>query len=77
MFESVVTLLKNVARVGPLVIVIDDLHDADPPSLLLLKFIAGHGKDARILLVGTYRDTEVRQSQELSRLIGDLSREGD
>ena len=77
MFESVVTLLKNVARVGPLVIVIDDLHDADPPSLLLLKFIAGHSKDARILLVGTYRDTEVRQSQELSRLIGDLSREGD
>jgi hypothetical protein len=41
-----------------------------------LKFLAGHSIDARILLVGTYRDTEVRQSQELSRLIGDLSREG-
>ena len=76
LFESVVTLLKNVARIGPLVIVIDDLHDADHPSLLLLKFIASHSKDARILLVGTYRDTEVRQSPELTRLIGDLSREG-
>ena len=76
LFESVTTLVKNVARTGPLVIVIDDLHDADPPSLLLLKFLAGHSKDARLLLVGTYRDTEVRQSPELSRLIGDLSREG-
>jgi predicted ATPase len=76
LFESVVTLLKNAARIGPLVIIIDDLHDADHPSLLLLKFIAGHSKDAGILVVGTYRDTEVRQSQELTRLIGDLSREG-
>jgi tetratricopeptide (TPR) repeat protein len=76
LFESVVTLFKNVARIEPLVIVIDDLHDADHPSLQLLKFIASHSKDARILLVGTYRDTEVRQSPELTRLIGDLSREG-
>src|SRR5262249_3328424 len=28
LFESVTTLVKNVARIGPLVIVIDDLHDA-------------------------------------------------
>ena len=76
MFGSVTTLLRNVARIGPLVIVIDDLHDADHTSLQLLKFIAGHSKDARILLVGTYRDTEVKQSAELSRLIGDLGREG-
>jgi tetratricopeptide (TPR) repeat protein len=76
MFESVATLLKSVARIGPLLIVIDDLHDADHPSLLLMKFVAGHSKDARIMVVGTYRDTEVRQSQELARLIGELSREG-
>lgn len=31
LFESVATLLKNVARIVPLVIVIDDLHDADHP----------------------------------------------
>ena len=76
LFESVVTLRKNVARIGPLVIVIDDLHDADQSSLLLLKFIAGHSKDPRILQLGTYRDTEVRQSRELAMLNGDLSREG-
>jgi tetratricopeptide (TPR) repeat protein len=76
LFESVATLLKNVARIGPLLIVIDDLHDADHPSLMLMKFLAGHSKNARIMVVGTYRDTEVRQSQELARLVGELSREG-
>ena len=76
LFESVATVLKNVARMAPLVIVIDDLHDADHPSLLMQRFIASQTKDARILMVGTYRDTEVRQSQELSKLIGDLTREG-
>ena len=76
LFEAVATVLKNVARIAPIVIVIDDLHDADHPSLLMQKFIASQTKDARILMVGTYRDTEVRQSQELSKLIGDLTREG-
>src|SRR5580698_172580 len=76
LFESVATILKNVARLGPIVIVIDDLQDADHPSLLMHKFIAGQTKDTRILMVGTYRDTEVRQSPELSKLIGDLTREG-
>ena len=76
LFQSVAMLLKNVARISPLLIVIDDLHDADHPSLLMQKFIAGQIKDARILMVGTYRDTEVRQSLELSKLIGDMNREG-
>ena len=60
LFESVATLLKNLARIVPLVIVIDDLHDADQPSLLMQKFIARQTKDARILMIGTYRDAEVR-----------------
>ena len=76
MFEWVATLLKNVAREGPLAVVVDVLHDADHRSLLLLKFIAGHSKDARILLVGIYRDAEVRTIGQLIRLIGNLSREG-
>jgi hypothetical protein len=56
-------------------IVVDDLHDADHPSLLMHRFIACQTKDPRILMVGTYRDTEVRQSPELSKLSGDLTRE--
>src|SRR5580704_7906551 len=56
LFDAVATLLKNVARTGPLLIVIDDLHDADQPSLQILRFVARAAKDTRILIIGTYRD---------------------
>ena len=76
LFDAVATLFKNLARIRPLLIVIDDLHDADQPSLQMLRFVARETKGARILIVGTYRDVEVRQSSELGKLIGDLIREG-
>jgi predicted ATPase len=59
-----------------LLIVIDDLHDADQPSLQMLRFVARETKAVPIMMLGTYRDTEVRQSPELGKLIGDLGREG-
>jgi tetratricopeptide (TPR) repeat protein len=76
LFDSAARLLKNLAATGPLMIVVDDLHDADQPSLLMLRFVARELRDARILVVGTYRDTEVRRSPALAKLMGDLGREG-
>ena len=76
LFDAVATLLKNVARSRPLLIVVDDLHDADQPSLQMLRFVARAAKDVSLLMIGTYRDAEVRQSPELGKLIGDLIREG-
>jgi tetratricopeptide (TPR) repeat protein len=76
LFDAVATLFKNVARNEPLLMVVDDLHDADQPTLQMLRFVARETKNARILVVGTYRDAEVRQSPEVGKLIGDLIREG-
>jgi tetratricopeptide (TPR) repeat protein len=76
LFGSVATFLANAARIAPLLIVIDDLHDADQPSLQMLRFVARETKAARMMMLGTYRDAEVRQSSELGQLIGDLIREG-
>jgi tetratricopeptide (TPR) repeat protein len=76
LFDSVATLLKDFARQQPLLIVLDDLHDADYSSLTMMRLIAQGLAGARILLVGTYRDVEVRRSPDLSKQIGDLSREG-
>jgi tetratricopeptide (TPR) repeat protein len=59
-----------------LLIIVDDLHDADQPSLQMLRFIAREIKSARLAIIGTYRDAEIRQSPELGRLVGDLIREG-
>lgn len=75
MFESVTTLLEGFARSQPMLFVLDDLHDADQSSLMMLRFIARDVAEVPILIVGTYRDVEVRRSPALSKLIGDLNRE--
>ena len=40
LFDSVATFVKSVAQSQPLVLVLDDLHWADRPSLMLLQFLA-------------------------------------
>src|SRR5262249_48906720 len=47
LFESVTALLRNVATARPVVLILDDLHGADAPSLLLLQFLARELGDAR------------------------------
>ena len=75
LFDGVATFLRIAARARPLVLVLDDLHWADKPSLLLLQFLAREIRDASILLVGTYRDVELRRGHPLAQVLGDLARE--
>jgi class 3 adenylate cyclase len=75
LFNSVTTFLKNAATRQPLVLILDDLHWADKPSLLLLQFLAREMADARLLVVGTYRDVELRRQHPLSQTLADLARE--
>ena len=44
-------------------------------SLLLLQFLARELTDMRVLVVGTYRDTEVDRAHLLSEALGALARE--
>ncbi len=75
LFDSVSSFLKNAARRRPLVLILDDLHWADVPSLLLLHFVARDLRDAPLLVVATYRDVEVTRDHPLSEAIGALARE--
>ncbi|MEU5978236.1 AAA family ATPase [Streptomyces sp. NPDC047315] len=59
LYDAVTTALVTAAQRRPLVIVLDDLHWADPATLKLLEFIARHAWFERVLLIGTYRDAEV------------------
>jgi tetratricopeptide (TPR) repeat protein len=77
LFDSVSTLLKSLASREPMVVVIDDLHDADAAALQMLRFLARSLRNARILLIGTHREAEVERSPELRSLIAELAREGD
>ncbi|MGI5285678.1 ATP-binding protein [Nonomuraea polychroma] len=59
LYDAVTSALVALAQRRPVVIVIDDLHVADPASLRLLEFAAQQTWFERVLLIGTYRDAEV------------------
>jgi DNA-binding SARP family transcriptional activator len=72
LYDSLSGLLARLCTSTPLVLVLDDLHWADPASLEVLRFLASRPDDAPLLLVGTYRDTEVTAA--LAEALADLAR---
>ena len=54
LFDAMTTFLKSVSEAQPLVIVLDDLHWADTPTLKFLEFVAHELSNSRLLVVGTY-----------------------
>jgi tetratricopeptide (TPR) repeat protein len=77
LFDAVGVLLANASQSRPLTLVLDDLHWADEPSLLLLQFLARGLGSSRILMVGTYRNVEANLIGNLSAKIGALSSDAD
>src|SRR5829696_1815087 len=75
LFDSMTALLKNAAAGRPLVLVLDDLHAADEPSLLLLQFVARELGESRLLIVGAYRDVDPTLSDPLTATLTELARE--
>ena len=59
LFDSITSFLKAASQKQPIVLVLDDLHWADQPSLLLIQFIARELDGGRLLLLGAYRNTEL------------------
>ena len=75
LFDSISAFLKSVSQRQPLVLVLDDLHWADQPSLALLQFVARVLGGARLLIIGTYRDMELSRQHPLAEALGELTRE--
>ena len=75
MFDSITAFLKTASQRQPLVLVLDDLHWADQPSLALLQFVARELSGARVLIIGTYRDMELSRHHPLAEALGELTRE--
>src|SRR5215216_3316427 len=73
LFDSVTSLLLAAARDRPIMIVLDDLHWADEPSLLLLRFAARELGSSGLLILGTYRDVELGRHHPLARVLGEIS----
>jgi len=75
LFDSITMFFKNASQRQPLVLILDDLHWADKPSLLLLQFMARELRGARLLVIGTYRDVDLGRQHPLSQTLGELTRE--
>jgi len=74
LFDSITAFLTGAAARQPLVLILDDLHWADAPSLLLLSLVARELRSARLLVVGTCREGEGGQ-HALAEILADLARE--
>jgi class 3 adenylate cyclase len=73
-FDAVGDLVSRAAAAAPLLVVVDDLHWADDASLLLLRHLASSRELGRVMLLGTYRDTDLVRGHRLSSVLADLRR---
>jgi DNA-binding SARP family transcriptional activator len=76
LFDAVDSVLTAIAATAPLLLVIDDLHWADRGSLLLTSFLLRSSRPGPILMVGTYRDTELGRHTPLTAALAELKRGG-
>jgi tetratricopeptide (TPR) repeat protein len=74
LYGAVVALLDEVSEVAPLLLVLDDLHWADRPTLQLLRHLSSHVA-GHLLLLGTYRDTALSAAHPLTEALAALTRE--
>ncbi len=75
LFEAAAAFLRSASEVGPLVLVLDDLHAADDPSLLMLRFIAREMASTHLLVVCALRDVDPTLSEPLTLALAELARE--
>ncbi|WP_028059144.1 ATP-binding protein [Candidatus Solirubrobacter pratensis] len=75
-FDAVAALIGEIGAEAPVVLVFDDLHWADRPTVQLLRHLVRAPAPRRALFLGTYRESEISERHLLHELIGDLRREG-
>jgi DNA-binding CsgD family transcriptional regulator/tetratricopeptide (TPR) repeat protein len=71
---AVTDLLAGAARRQPLLLVLEDGHWADTPTLVLLRHLARASSEARVLVLATFRDTEADIPSGLADALADLRR---
>jgi len=74
MAEAFIALLRSSDGEKPVIAVIDDIHWADESSISVLAHISRYEGDLPLLMVATYRDTDLVRNHPLPRLLADLRR---
>ncbi len=83
LFDAIAAFLITIAQDRPLALILDDLHAADVPSLLLLRFLgqalparpAAGSAMPRLLVLGAYRAGDVGRDHPLVQTLAELAYE--
>ena len=76
LFDAVVALLEVASASAPVVLILDDLHWAAKPTLLLAAPSLALRRAGCVQIVGTYRSTDLDRSHPLAAMLADLHRDG-
>ena len=74
LLSGILDCLRKIGAAQPLLLVLEDLHDADRGTLDLLVYVARHLGGAPMLVVGTYCDLEVDRAHSLADALAELRR---
>ena len=75
LFDATAEFFRNASASRPMVLVLDDLHAADPPSLVLLRFLARELGSTHLLVLGALRDVDPVPGQPLAEMLVEVARE--
>jgi DNA-binding SARP family transcriptional activator len=77
LFHAVAEWLAATAGAQPVLLILEDLHWAGPSTLLTLGHVISRLGDSRLLIVATYRDTEVSLNPAMTDFLAHISRHED
>jgi class 3 adenylate cyclase len=75
LYAAVTALLEGAGEAEPLLLILDDLHWADAPTLSLLRHVATASASMRVMVLGIYRDSDLSRDHPLTALLADLHRD--
>ncbi|MCA9648082.1 MAG: AAA family ATPase, partial [Myxococcales bacterium] len=75
LFDAFSSFVRLISEAKPTVITLDDLHWSDKPTLQLLQHLARELGRMRVLVVCTYRDTDLVRTHPLSEALANLNRD--
>jgi serine/threonine protein kinase/predicted ATPase len=77
MKRELTALFEDLSRTRPLVVFLDDLHWADVSTIDILNYLAGRFADLRVMVLVTYRPSEMALAQNrFSSITADLRSHG-
>jgi class 3 adenylate cyclase/tetratricopeptide (TPR) repeat protein len=74
LFGAVAGLLEAACKDGPVTLVLDDFQWADKPSLMLLRHVVTTIDQAPLLVLVTYRDSDLDREHPMTGVLVDLRR---